>query len=1046
MGPIGPLRPARRWGRPAGAKELSFGRRFIVRSARRTLSQLEAVLASCESPSGVRAALTDEEFRASVWFSSESAAQELDRLARQHDRDSPIMERVADMGMSYLLRACSRPTPFGMHGVWGVGSFASASRAGARDTSPRRWIRLDHRILQELHKRAMESHHECEESIWYANPTLYRLGPVWRYLWLTDDGGAYVLSQISDSSAISSAIRSSRRGAEYRNILSAIERKIGWEPRDRGQASSRQLLDALIARHLLVAATLPSVVELPSDTEQIDRIVPTLGAQAKEAEVASTDAQCREIAENIAIELKGDGVELGRSPVWVDLIDESEASCLGPQVQSELKRATVLLQCMPRNNGMADELRDFATRFEDRFGDASVPLMKALDPEFGIEFQHRERSQGDSPRRALEVSSTNSFIESLAWRGSPDEAIEIDAETLTRGGRPPIELPSTFELHAAISAESASAIDRGQFTLLIRGLGGPVSFATAARMAPRDSRVWAMCEEAARLETRFREGVIVAEIVHVPEGRNVTCRPSVREFEIPLGGVAPRGVAPRSQVYQILPADLDVMIVDGEVLLWSRSHQRFVLPRLSCADNYVRSRVPVYRFLGGLEDQYGARSFGWNWGNLQRSVFLPRVVSKRSIFSLAQWQISAGAEGNRSPIERRDISYRLRELRDVYGLPRVVRMLDGDRGFLIDIQEDVCQRLIARQVGRAGRAVLVEAFPQHDKAASISRERYVHELIFHGYVSRQESERRPVSYAPRPRPRNRSDRGWIQVKIYLPSSLADAAIANLFPALAGGSDDDTTPDWFFVRYGDPDRHLRLRLRVPLMRLGEYAERLEETLEEWNSDLNLKTLWSSYRGEVSRFGGRVGLRKAEKIFCADSRAIAAYLDGEGDRHRAERLAIASMLGAGLIRNLELTPKRTSIWLHRYAKELKTGRISGDVRTVERASRSLYEQIGDHLWEYTMDNASPFITATNGYRDEGSTSRSSIDLGRQWDSVLDLWDGLLELIRIGRASVDPMYLAGLLLHLHVNRLFESSAARNEFIVVDVLRRLWSRAARG
>ena len=90
---------------------------------------------------------------------------------------------------------------------------------------------------------------------------------------------------------------------------------------------------------------------------------------------------------------------------------------------------------------------------------------------------------------------------------------------------------------------------------------------------------------------------------------------------------------------------------------------------------------------------------------------------------------------------------------------------------------------------------------------------------------------------------------------------------------AGGADQ-----WFFIRYGDPDWHLRLRvhgtpdrlLHETLPLLHRVTAPLLETGQLWRVQLD------TYEREVERYGGEAGIRLAERVFHADSDAVLAVV--------------------------------------------------------------------------------------------------------------------------------------------------------------------------
>src|SRR5262249_22435572 len=89
--------------------------------------------------------------------------------------------------------------------------------------------------------------------------------------------------------------------------------------------------------------------------------------------------------------------------------------------------------------------------------------------------------------------------------------------------------------------------------------------------------------------------------------------------------------------------------------------------------------------------------------------------------------------------------------------------------------------------------------------------------------------------------------------------------------------------WFFVRYGEPQWHLRVRLHGQPRVLHELLPDLLAAAEGTASGSGL--VWRSqvdtYEREVERFGGPLGIELAERAFHLDSEAVLHLLERLGD---------------------------------------------------------------------------------------------------------------------------------------------------------------------
>ncbi|MGH3994155.1 MAG: thiopeptide-type bacteriocin biosynthesis protein, partial [Pseudonocardiaceae bacterium] len=351
----------------------------------------------------------------------------------------------------------------------------------------------------------------------------------------------------------------------------------------------------------------------------------------------------------------------------------------------------------------------------------------------------------------------------------------------------------------------------------------------------------------------------------------------LRDHEIPYIG---RSQAPRER--QIPVTDLLVSVVEGRVVLRSKRLGREVLPRLTSAHNFGTADLGMYRFLCGLGTQGVATGLGWGWGALERSAFLPRVTAGRLVLSLARWRL--GQKHLEELGKARGVAlYRaVQSLRERLGLPRLVALADGDNVLPVDLDNVLSIESFVRLVKERPEAVLTELFAGSPEELCVHgpEGRFVHELI----VPFVRKEARPAR--PRPREAVAVKRSfppgseWLYAKLYSGNSTSDHLLRELVrplvdEALASGAVDR----WFFIRYADPDWHVRVRLHGPPERLhGEVLPALEAAIEPFCRDGSVwKLQLDTYEREIERYGGNEGIVLSERLFHADSEAALSIVE-------------------------------------------------------------------------------------------------------------------------------------------------------------------------
>jgi thiopeptide-type bacteriocin biosynthesis protein len=119
---------------------------------------------------------------------------------------------------------------------------------------------------------------------------------------------------------------------------------------------------------------------------------------------------------------------------------------------------------------------------------------------------------------------------------------------------------------------------------------------------------------------------------------------------------------------------------------------------------------------------------------------------------------------------------------------------------------------------------------------------------------------------------------WLYYKIYTGVKMADVILLEkLYPVIQELKDENRIQKWFFIRYKDPDEHIRIRF---------YSENIENTsivISKLYPVLNMllqeSTIWKvqtdTYQREIERYGENT-IEDSETIFWHDSEMIINYL--------------------------------------------------------------------------------------------------------------------------------------------------------------------------
>jgi thiopeptide-type bacteriocin biosynthesis protein len=969
------------------------------------------------------------------------------------DVDSSRAANVPSVVWRYLTRMAARATPFGLFSSTRLARVvdgpACLSLGNPADLI--RHTRVDMHYLTELVATLEKDRALRAELRYRPSSGLYRVGDQIHFA-EADNADAHSrlfrLVSVAATDVLATALERASMGALPDEIAAAIATR-HREPAEDADAFVHELIDG----QLLVSELQPPL----TGEEPIHHVIRVLAGTYTASAIASKLASVRD--KLVAVDASGVGVgtaayhevagELDSLPVpadvarlyQVDLVGPTDGVRLGRRVVEEIEMATALMTRIARPLEQP-ELVQFCHAFRTRYGMREVPLCEALDEEVGVGFSWSssfpsqllegvtlpEPASWDqrefAPRDAFLMRRLAELTASATWRWRLD-----DRDIAALQNRPDLTTGDTLAANVTLAARDASALERGEFQFHVRP--GPAGAAQLGRFCHADRALELAVAEVLRSEERLHPDAVFAEIVHLPEGRagNVLCRPALRSHEIPYMGVSGVDIDKQIPIHDLLVS------MEGErVRLRSRRLGQWVEPRLTSAHTISGSSLAAYRFLCALRNQDWRSSAGWAWGVCDQFPHLPRVTSGRAILALEQWNLRSE---DLEPLGRARDGDRfgaVRALRDRLGLPRWIAYDDGSHHALpIDLDNTLaCDSFVQLVKGRPG-ARLFELFPcADDLVAQGSGGRYVTEFVVPLIRARLPSPAARVPVPSRARRNFAPGSEWLYAKIYCGRATADSLLRELVAPLVERATAARAVDrWFFVRFDDPDPHLRLRLHgSPAEMMAMVLPQLERATQRdgWRE---LRVVLDTYQREVERYGGDAGIELAESIFCADSRATLKAIGGDAgasELHGRWRLALMGAhtllvdLGLALPQRAELT-RRLRAGL---ASELLADRRVD--QQIAARYRSLRKEI-DEILDGAISANDETLRACSTAMTERSTELQPIV--RELEAAS------------GRGSLtrDLGELAAVWVHMHTNRMFAADHRAQELVLYDFLARSYA-----
>jgi lantibiotic biosynthesis protein len=837
--------------------------------------------------------------------------------------------------LRYLIRMSTRPTPYGMFAGIGLASWGKTDLAlgGPRHRTRTRpdmeWLL---RLIHDL-----ESNAEVRRNIrFFVNPALYmregRCHLPERMLLAGSEAATAV--SIRATAAVQQVLKIAREPILYRELVERMMAAIARSDRNKVE----EMISSLWQQTILLTALRPTLTGEDAAKHLIETLhhVPCAAETAKRLErlldkLRAWDAMPAEGAAVAYRTLVREARELGQSdsqtPFQVDMALNLSGHHVGRSIGDEAAVAAELLIRQAQWVHGSAAIAPYRQSFLSRYGEGcEVPVLELFHPEFGL-----GPLPLSTPGTAPEKNRANSlardqFLFNLAVTALRDEKLVISLdrsaiEMLQNSAIDDDALPPSLELFLFVAASSASAVDSGEFLIVVgpnpgnSGAGRSLG-RFADMLGPRATDA---LNHAAQREMRTAPDHIWAELVYLPQrsrSANVAMRPVLRAHEI-VWGVRPGVGSSRA-----IPLDeLLIGVRHGRFYIrWPREKADVIL----CSGhllNYMRAPAFI-RSLAELSRDGSAVLHGFQWGSAASLPFQPRLQVGRIVLSLAQWRITPTMLSDPSAWRRR------------WNVPRYVYLSQNDNRLLLDLDSPRQFGELVTEVKRGaenGSILLQEALPGPEHAwVPGPSGRYFSEFVVplvkklklgtpkHKSEYRHLVRDEPIHISvPSAQERMRlpgSD--WLFAKFYGESQNEEALISGELRSFTSKlMSSGLIKSWHFIRYNDPGSHIRLRFhgdpelltRAVWPQLCCWADHLR------TNNFCRRFAIDTYEREIERYGGIDGLLEAEKMFFVDSCAAVELLYwAREDAFGMNRLALAAISIDSLLESLGVPERGRTDW--------------------------------------------------------------------------------------------------------------------------------------
>jgi len=265
---------------------------------------------------------------------------------------------------------------------------------------------------------------------------------------------------------------------------------------------------------------------------------------------------------------------------------------------------------------------------------------------------------------------------------------------------------------------------------------------------------------------------------------------------------------------------------------------------------------------------------------------------------------------------------------------------------------------------------------------------------------------------------------WLYYKIYTGVKTADLILLeNLYPIIQELKAENRIQKWFFIRYKDPDEHIRIRF---------YSENLEnipivisKLYPVLNKLLQENTVWKvqtdTYQRELERYGEKT-MAESETLFWLDSEIFINYLGLKTTFIKTEMQLLFSFLAIDSLLN--------SFSLNNEDKLTLTNELQNAFKKEFDADKSLNKEL-DRQYRKLQPEIKELLAKTS---DMGNSETAQI-INAKGCQIDNTAKSIKEKIQISLIS----FLSSQI-HMMLNRQYTSQQRKYELIIYDHLYRYY------
>lgn len=697
----------------------------------------------------------NQQFREAIYIASKDLYHEVDKSIA----NNTISEKLLNSLAKYFIRSKTRCTPFGLFSGFCTGSIGKSTNITLENTSKfEKYIRVDMEVVSVVTDYLLTFRDIVMSVKFTPNNTIHSIGSISSYIesqTINNNEKVCFKSTFEEDTYMSSILEYCKNG----KLITEISQFLLKEYKIDSEEAEDFILELIKNKILCSELEISTIDTNPFETlihkiSKIDHIEDVNIQNFIKNGEALIDFFLKK-DKNISI----DDIELFKTAFnsfnftsnnifQIDLKGKVKINELSGKTIQDVNKSIDILNLFSHYQNNA--FKEFKEAFYKKYEDEEVPLLRVLDDDSGFGYPVQQKkllsdlldeisfppnkntnkyklfSQKDIfllrklSQFFLDTKATNALELNI------DDADLSFFDNIDQDTQPlPNTLSALVELYKTQDNEEKVYVN--MFSASATNLLG--------RFSSSDKKVKDCIREIYEKEkSMIGNDTIIAEIVHLPKYRegNVLLRPSFGTYEIPI---LSQSLLPDGQQIQL--NDLYLSMKGNHLVLRSKKHNKYILPKLSSAHNYMNPQnLSLYRFLSDFQYQDEKKYMFFDWGAISEDfIFLPRIVYKNIILSKALWNFTID---DLTPLHSyssdEELEEKIHSWRKKYRIPEQFALKDFDNKLFIDTKNIFMFKMFLNTVKNLKKIIIEETF--YDNELVIKDEKgnsFTNEIILNFY-------------------------------------------------------------------------------------------------------------------------------------------------------------------------------------------------------------------------------------------------------------------------------------------------------------------------